>query len=510
MGSGLKNKNELAKPFMVTNLSRFIMKYYIIALLILFNLGLNAQNGFEVLISTDQHEKVVHVIEDFNNDYILVGKREIFDLNITKGYAVKLNQTGEILLEKEFILPDTALFITSSILLPDSNYLFICEFGDSTLQSILGIKTDVTFNEISRRYYIMPIEYSGIQDTKVYQCNNHIYLFGQLWNSDTSTDMYIYKLTYEGDSIDSKIFQMNYGQQVWAILDKRNNNGFNLYCSGWFPDEQLKMKRSLSHLITIDSLLNITSIGEVAGGLYMQNTAKWYNEKEYLLTGKYNTRDYLLMGILKLDTAEKILASNYFGPGPDTINLPAPYHNVDFISKNDIFFAGTININYYQYPWQEDPSWIMLARLDSNLNVKWEKYYGGDAFYCVYDIKATSDGGCIMACIRYDHTIQDYEWDVYILKVDSDGLVTSVDDQNHILISEAILYPNPGNDELYIRTGLPDSRIEMYDINGHLILSKEIKNHFQSVNTSSLPSASYIYRICRNTDLIQSGIWIKE
>ncbi|HOW26196.1 MAG TPA: T9SS type A sorting domain-containing protein, partial [Bacteroidales bacterium] len=124
--------------------------------------------------------------------------------------------------------------------------------------------------------------------------------------------------------------------------------------------------------------------------------------------------------------------------------------------------------------------------------------------------KATSDGGCIMACIRYDHTIQDYEWDVYILKVDSDGLVTSIDDQNHIPISEAILYPNPGNDALNIRTGIPDARIEMFDINGHLILSKEIKNHFESVNTSSLPSASYIYRICRNTDLIQSGIWIKK
>ncbi len=260
----------------------------------------------------------------------------------------------------------------------------------------------------------------------------------------------------------------------------------------------------------MDSLFNIISIGEVPGGIYWQNTAKWYNENEYLLTGRYNTGDYFLMGILKLDTADNILASNYFGPGPDTINLPAPNQNVDFISIDDIFFAGNININPIQVPIQEDFSWIMLAKLDSNLNVKWERYYGGDAFYLVYDIKATTDGGCVMACIRYDHAIQDQEYDIYILKVDDNGLVTSIDDQSHIKFSDVILYPNPGNDVLYVRTGLPDARIEMYDINGNFILSREIKNHFESVSTLSLPSVSYIYRIYRNTDLIQNGIWIKK
>ncbi len=487
------------------------MKYSLnIPLFLLLTFYCNAQNSFEVLISTDEHEKVVHVIEDYNNDYIVVGTREIFDLNITKGYAVKLNQAGEILLEKEFILPDTALKFFTTVLLPDTNYLLIGGFGNDTLQSIIGMKTDEMFVELSRKYYLMPSDYSWLQEVKVYQCDNKIYFFGNTWNPDTDGDLYIYSISYNGDSLNSRIFEINAPQHLWAMLDKKDHVGFNFYCSGYFPSKNFPKTRAPSKLVTVDSLFNIISIVEVPGELYWQNSAKWYNENEYLLTGRYNTGDDFLMGILKLDTADNILASNYFGPRPDTINLPAPNHNVDFISQDDIFFAGTINVNALQFPYQEDPSWIMLARLDSNLNVKWERYYGGDAFYCVYDIKATSDGGCIMACIRYDHTIQDYEWDVYILKVDSDGLVTSIDDQNHIPISEAILYPNPGNDALNIRTGIPDARIEMFDINGHLILSKEIKNHFESVNTSSLPSASYIYRICRNTDLIQSGIWIKK
>ena len=482
----------------------------IISFFLLFHFFCNAQNGFEVLISTDQHEKAVHVIEDFNNDYVIVGTREIFDLNITKGYAVKLNQAGEILLEKEFILPDSALKFFTTVLLPDSNYLLIGGFGDDTLQSILGMKTNDAFDELSRRYYLMPAQYTWLQEIKVYLCDNNIFLYGFTWNEDTNSDLFIYKISYDGDSLTSKIFQMDFMQWLWAILDKKDQSGFNLYCHGSFPANEFPNNRTPGKLVTLDSLFNITSYGEIPGGLYFQHSAKWYNENEYLLTGRYNTGDDFLMGILKLDTADNILASNYFGPGPDTINVPAPNHNVDFISRDDIFYAGTVNVNALQFPYQEDPSWIMLAKLDSNLNVKWERYYGGDAFYCVYDIKATSDGGCIMAGIRYDHTIQDYEWDIYILKVDGDGLITSIDDQSHIPVSEAILYPNPGNDMLFIRTALADARVELYDLNGRFILSREIKNHFETVNTLSLPSASYIYRIYRNTELIENGIWIKK
>ena len=486
------------------------MKYYIIALLILFNAGINAQNGFEVLISTDQHEQAVQVIEDYHNNYIIVGKREIFDLDLMNGYALKLSKTGEILTEKEFALPDTVVTIASIVLLPDSNYLLICKFGDDTVQSIMSIKTSDSFVEIGRRYHPMPTEYSWLQETKEYLCNNYIYLFGQVWNSGTRSDMYIYKMSYECDSIDSEIFQMNFEQAVWAILDMKNNSGFNFYCHGFFQFNDFTKNDSPGTLVSVDSLFNIISVEEIPGGLVFQNTAKWYNESEYLLTGRYYSSDNTLTGILKLDTADNILASNYLEAGPDTASHLPPHHSVDYISEDDIFFANIINLNAYQYPYQEDPSWIMLAKLDSNLNVKWQRYYGGDAFYYIFDIKATSDGGCIMAGIRYDHAIQDQEWDIYILKVDGDGLITSIDDQSHIPVSEAILYPNPGNDMLFIRTALADARVELYDLNGRFILSREIKNHFETVNTSSIPSAGYVYRIYRNAELIQNGIWIKK
>ncbi len=486
------------------------MKYYILTLLILFNAGISAQTSFELLISSEEHEQAVQVIEDYNNDYVIIGKKEIFNLDLMKGYALKLSKTGEILIEKEFVLPDTVLLIASIVQLPDSNYFLICKFGKDTVQSILGIKTNDSFDELSRRYYMMPMEYPWLMETKEYLCHNNIYLFGQVWNSDTRADIYIYKISYDGDSLGSKIFQMNNDQLVWAVMDKENDNGFNFYCTGWFKSANLLGKSYAGTVVIVDSIYNIISIGEIPGGLHIQNTAKWFNENEYLLTGRFITGDYFLTSILKLDTANNILACNYFGAGPDTANHLPPHHSVDYVSKNDIFFGSIININALQYPFQEDPSWLMLTKLDSNLNVKWEKYYGGDAFYYIYDIKATSDGGCIMAGIRYDHTIQDQEWDIYILKVDSDGLVTSINDQNHIPISNAILYPNPGNEILYIRTGLPDARIELYDMNGHFILSREIKNHFESISTLSLPSASYIYRIYRNSELTQNGIWIKK
>ncbi len=194
---------------------------FLASLVLLINLCVNAQTSFEVLISTDQHEKVVDVIEDYNNDYVIVGKREIFDLNITKGYALKLNPTGEILQEKEFILPDTALKFTSTVLLPDSNYLLIGMFGEDTVQSILGIKTNDEFEELSRKYYLMPSEYHWLQETKVYLCDNNIYLFGSTWNPDTDGDLYIYSISYNGDSLNSRIYQIAASQLLWAMLDKK-------------------------------------------------------------------------------------------------------------------------------------------------------------------------------------------------------------------------------------------------------------------------------------------------
>jgi len=77
--------------------------------------------------------------------------------------------------------------------------------------------------------------------------------------------------------------------------------------------------------------------------------------------------------------------------------------------------------------------------------LKWQKYYGGDACYLLMSILATQDGGCVMAGSRYDYQTQNMERDVYILKVDEDGLITWAYNIPEVT-KETLIYPNPGND----------------------------------------------------------------
>ena len=103
-----------------------------------------------------------------------------------------------------------------------------------------------------------------------------------------------------------------------------------------------------------------------------------------------------------------------------------------------------------QYPWQAEDDWIILNNLDSNLNLNWQKFYGGDAFYMLNALKATRDGGCIMLCSRYDELTQYHEYDILILKVDTNGLITTIGEGPSIPVEDVIVFPNPGKDYINV------------------------------------------------------------
>ena len=58
-------------------------------------------------------------------------------------------------------------------------------------------------------------------------------------------------------------------------------------------------------------------------------------------------------------------------------------------------------------------SWIILTEFDTNLNIHWQNYYGGDVNYQLNTVLATTDSGFIMACSRYDHNIQNNEYGIW-------------------------------------------------------------------------------------------------
>jgi hypothetical protein len=173
------------------------------------------------------------------------------------------------------------------------------------------------------------------------------------------------------------------------------------------------------------------------------------------------------MGIIKLDSSDHLLQATYFGKIGDTSHHVGACSNLDFISPDNIYFGGTSNIFEHHLIYQPENSWIMLNNIDSNLNINWQKFYGGDAFYYLWAIRATSDGGCLLLCTRYDADVQNEEMDIVVYKVDTNGLLTSTGDISTIPVQQLAIVPNPARDFVSVRYpdifGYEDKEIEVFN-----------------------------------------------
>ena len=90
-----------------------------------------------------------------------------------------------------------------------------------------------------------------------------------------------------------------------------------------------------------------------------------------------------------------------------------------------------------------------VTKLDDDLNIIWERFFHIDGGFWLHSIEATDDGGCVIlgevAILGKYHII--------LLKTDENGSINGINDKlSDKITKELILYPNPGNEQLNIRT----------------------------------------------------------
>jgi len=101
------------------------------------------------------------------------------------------------------------------------------------------------------------------------------------------------------------------------------------------------------------------------------------------------------------------------------------------------------------------------------------------------------------------------ETDIFLMKLDADGLVST----GEITEGENIrIYPNPGNEEIKVRIAAQNkqSLFELFDLKGRLVLKENFTGTEGTFNTTFLPSGTYIYKITSNDGLFESGKWVKQ
>jgi len=473
-------------------------KFVILLIILSINSSIFSQNTYEYLYSTEHAELSRSIIEDFDgNLYFPVENFEF-------GLIIKLDSEGNFADSIHISNPSGSCNISELIRRDSNHFIALGHWMSDTATNLWFILFDNHLQKIKEK--MLNSNNTTIYDFKYIINHNGNIVFIAIYIPDDQGyyDVCIYEITYEGQVKRFKFFDFIGINQNFTILENSEDSTYKVFTKNPLNN------RLLCHLTHLDSNFNLMGNSVWLGSeIDSHNTAKWISDSTYLLTGeKYDfTTDEWDLGILKMSDNDYTIASFAIGTS-DTVDWPGLYKNLDFVSLENIFYAGSKNS--YWFPFQNEPSWIMLNILDTGLNLKSQHYYGGDAYYLVNAILATQDSGCVMACTRYDWMTPENDFDVYILKVNKDGLLVSTPEMPALCNQPCFIYPNPGYNVLNINVPINDLHFEMVDLNGKKVVSCHLEKGSNTINLYPLPNGMFIYHILNNRSvMIQSGKWLK-
>lgn len=233
------------------------------------------------------------------------------------------------------------------------------------------------------------------------------------------------------------------------------------------------------------------------GGLILSGTGNCSN-----LYG--DDGDYLF--VYEYDTSFN-LVNRAFYTDPDTLYDAGWFESMDFNDAGEILIAG--NHNRHVGPYSSVYSYIYLAKLDEDMQLISERYIGGDAEYVVHSMDATNDGGMVVSGTRYDYLVNDSEHDAFIFKTDA-NLWVDIQENSTIEMHKAIIYPNPGENTINLRTTDFPCQFRLFDISGQAMISREINDHITQIRTDFIQAGVYFWVLIKDNYQIDKGKWIKQ
>ncbi len=219
-----------------------------------------------------------------------------------------------------------------------------------------------------------------------------------------------------------------------------------------------------------------------------------------LLSGKNDEENVCVQ---LYDTAFNLYKEICWGAESESIDYFSNW-GLDFIDKSNIYIGGTSPID--KYPWVKN--YMMLTKLDENLDIVWTKFYGGNASYRLDHVVAIEDGSCIMVGKYFDTETMEHN-DIIIIKIDADGnssLPTGIE-KNEKLVKDIIVYPNPTKGVINIQKGqqIQNATIEIYDLSGKFMTKKEISSDISRIDLTKHKAGTYFYNIICKNKIIDKG-----
>lgn len=463
-----------------------------------------SQHTFEFTIQDTLTDQVIYdVIELSDGSYILTSQ-EIFPSSNQKAHLYRISASGK-LLDSTTLTYQGQRSGLGNIAQIEPNKFVLAGFTRVNERPVLWLyEMDSLFTGIrSKIMSIDTFDVNNVSDLLIH--NNHIICVGTVMK-EFFPYPFIYKISPSFDSLQLQVMTEYLSLFPSCLLPKLNNKGYYwfLVASG--------LPKTLG-MFDLDTSFAIKNISGVSNDIFNFHSAKWISKSSMIYCGRYDPKtspSVWSIGMLKMDTLANITDEYYLG-AVDTFECPGLLSRIDFIDTNTIFIGGTHNF----YPGSEFGPvncWFSLTQMDTSFHVNWRYFYGGDANYTMYGIKATTDGGCLMFGSRYNYNEPRDERDIYVYKVDQNGLITGTDDKPGLMAHHTIIYPNPGSDYLIVQTGpqIAGSRFFLKDLTGKTIVNKPIRDPYLTIHSQMIPAGIYLWQITDENVVIESGKWIKK
>ena len=457
------------------------------------------QQTFVFNYSNPDNERPTDILETENGDLFLsaVSCKQETGFSDCNGLILKLNANGGLIDSLEIDIPNKSFYIRDVISLAEDTILIsgMSRNIDRTNCCFELITVNKQLETIQHVTYCFPANYKSLcVYTK--KGNNKILITGCIILPVNLVRVFAFKLSTSLDSLNCKILHNIPG--VGVDIREIPNNEY--WIVNDIATDYLKLDSTFSEINSI----NIPYFLSAPYGI------KWYSDTSFYLAGELNYGSEDNIGILRQNTIYDVIDYIYIEWGiADTLDIPARFGALDFGNIDSIYIGGSKN--FYPNYFTSIPSWYFLIQTDSMLNVRWEKFIGGKAFYTVDKLKVARDGSCFLASAKYDYMLGADHTDLELIKVNHLGQFVHLPENPSIKIREAIVYPNPGTDQLNIRLATQHAKanFQLYDNRGGLIMNQTLTKKVTQINTNFLKSGTYVFRIYNENGLYEEGKWVK-
>lgn len=155
------------------------------------------------------------------------------------------------------------------------------------------------------------------------------------------------------------------------------------------------------------------------------------------------------------------------------------------------FFSGYKNATGWP-PHITMVSWIMAGQVDSELQLRYLHYLGGDAYYEPRYMLPLNDGGFLIHAAKFNHNTRLH--DMYFIKLNREGLITSNKSELN-LIKRAFLSPNPAKENLSVECWLTSAEAILFSLTGVEITTFKLEQGTTMLPLQNLKPGMYLLNI---------------